>query len=225
MKLQKLIYTSLCTVTLASTLVPTVSTFAATSTDETTQSVSQTSTYSADSVAKSPGDTANVLSESDQARLSNYVSIDPLIKRYVISSVAKNELSFEEFSILQENIIKANELINESSLQNPNSISIENNAIVITDISTRAKGVTKAEVHWNYVRIWLSKGTIQGIGAGVTLAGIWIPEPVVSKIAATLGVAIGLIPSGIRFDYNFYIAGLDMATGMRFSAISNIHWQ
>lgn len=71
----------------------------------------------------------------------------------------------------------------------------------------------------------MSKGTIQGIGAGVTLAGIWIPEPVVSKIAATLGVAIGLIPSGIRFDYNFYIAGLDMATGMRFSAISNIHWQ
>lgn len=55
-------------------------------------------------------------------------------------------------------------------------------------------------VYWWGLRIGLSKNTVNNIGSGVTIAGIWIPHPVVKGVVATLGVIIGRCPGGIVFN-------------------------
>ena len=51
------------------------------------------------------------------------------------------------------------------------------------------------------MRVLLSKTTINRVGGGVTIAGVWIPEPVLSKILATGGAIAGLAPGGMYADY------------------------
>jgi hypothetical protein len=63
------------------------------------------------------------------------------------------------------------------------------------------EGVTKVEAHWWGISVYLSKTTVQAIGGGIAIGGIWIPEPVVSKVLATLGVVVALCPGGIAFDW------------------------
>ncbi|MCI1966591.1 MAG: hypothetical protein LKJ17_10745 [Oscillospiraceae bacterium] len=90
------------------------------------------------------------------------------------------------------------------------------------------EGVTKINFHWWGATIYLSKTTINLIGAGVSVGGIWVPEPVVSKILATLGVVVALCPGGIVFDYNYVLAGIGVllpGAWIMFPAVSNIRWQ
>ena len=57
------------------------------------------------------------------------------------------------------------------------------------------------EFHGTTVRVLLSKTTINRVGAGVAIGGIWVPEPVISKILATVGVIAGVAPGGVYADY------------------------
>lgn len=64
------------------------------------------------------------------------------------------------------------------------------------------QGVTKVEAHWYGFRVWLSRDTVRAIGGGIGIAGVWIPEPVVSKVFATIGgVTAAFAPGGIVFNY------------------------
>lgn len=63
------------------------------------------------------------------------------------------------------------------------------------------EGVTKIEAHWYGFRVWLSRSVLQGIGAGVAIGGVWVPEPIVSKILATLGIVTSLAPGGVVFNW------------------------
>ena len=66
------------------------------------------------------------------------------------------------------------------------------------------------------------------MGRGVTIAGIWIPNALASKIVSTMGVAYSTCPGGIVFDYNFAAAGISKLTGgplINWGAVRNIHWQ
>lgn len=41
------------------------------------------------------------------------------------------------------------------------------------------------------------------MGAGASIAGVWIPHPVVKGIAATLGIVVSNAPGGIWADYSY----------------------
>ncbi|MGG2109100.1 hypothetical protein ABFY60_01275 [Lysinibacillus pakistanensis] len=69
------------------------------------------------------------------------------------------------------------------------------------------EGVSKIDVHWWGLKIYMSKTLVnKALFAGVTLGGIWIP----SKVIASIGVAFGLTdvyPGGIWFD-QYWIAAI-----------------
>ena len=68
------------------------------------------------------------------------------------------------------------------------------------------QGVDKVEVYWWGVRVWISGPTLRTIGAGVSIGGIWIPEPLISKVVATLGVLIATSSGGIVFNSSPHLA-------------------
>lgn len=53
------------------------------------------------------------------------------------------------------------------------------------------------------IEVYISKSTINAIGAGVSIGGIWIPEPVVSKVLSSVGVVVALCPGGIVLEYHY----------------------
>ncbi|MFY0521436.1 hypothetical protein ACOMCU_27005 [Lysinibacillus sp. UGB7] len=44
-------------------------------------------------------------------------------------------------------------------------------------------GKTDVDFHWWGATVYLSRNTLIGIGGGIAIAGLWIPELVVSKAA------------------------------------------
>lgn len=65
------------------------------------------------------------------------------------------------------------------------------------------EGVTKVEPQWFGFRVWLSKDVVRGIGGGIGIGALWIPEPLVSKILASLGGAVAAFaPGGVVFNWS-----------------------
>ena len=64
------------------------------------------------------------------------------------------------------------------------------------------EGVTKVKVFWWGIRVWLKRSHIRGIGGGLTVAGFWIPNFIVSAAVSTLGFGLANVPGGTRFDTN-----------------------
>ncbi len=88
------------------------------------------------------------------------------------------------------------------------------------------EGVNKVEWYWWGARIYLSKTTVRWIGAGVTVGGIWVPEPVVSKILATIGaITAATVQGGIVFDANAALISMGFVVMNPMWGISNIHYQ
>ncbi len=78
----------------------------------------------------------------------------------------------------------------------------------------RKKGVTKISFHWNYARVWLSRNATRAAAiGGIAVAGYYISGGLVAGAAGALGYYAGLIPGGIRFDYNYY------------ARVRNVRWQ
>lgn len=48
--------------------------------------------------------------------------------------------------------------------------------------SAYQEGETKVQVNNWGVEVYLSKSTVQCLGVGISVGGIWVPEPIVSKI-------------------------------------------
>ena len=83
------------------------------------------------------------------------------------------------------------------------------------------EGVTKVEAHWYGLRVWASRTTLGVVGGGVGIAGIWIPEPIVSKVVATIGIAVGTFaPGGIVFNYTPV-----SVPGFPAGAVWGVEWQ
>lgn len=145
----------------------------------------------------------------DIDKLDKYVLFDNTSLKYSISDNAKSDLSESELSFLKSKISETNS-VTSNIVINPTKETLTTGEKTITisqvvdsnnGISLRfAEGKNDAKVYWWGVRIWLSKTTVNLIGAGVTIGGIWVPEPVVSKILATVGVVVGLCPGGIVFN-------------------------
>lgn len=169
------------------------------------------------------------LSQEEKVALNQWVSYSDDNMQYVIKSGAKSALSDEEYRVLSHYITVTNSNISKADFST-NEVFIVAPEEEFQYVNARAynEGVTKIEFHWWGASIYLSKTTIMTIGAGITIGGIWIPEGVVTKILATVGVVIALCPGGIAFDYNYIAAGIsNLVPGMSilFPAVSNIRWQ
>lgn len=126
--------------------------------------------------------------------------------------------SSSELQSLKALIDQKNSIILKSeNLNDGTKLEKDNNSVIISSNSNNSmlrfrEGSNYVHVYWWGLRIGLSKTTINYIGGGVAIGGIWVPEPIVSKILATLGVAMGLAPGGIVFNStpgiaNFWGAG------------------
>lgn len=63
------------------------------------------------------------------------------------------------------------------------------------------EGVTKLQHHGWRIELYLSKTMVSTMSAGVSLFGMWIPEPTVTKILASAGIVASQCPGGIILDF------------------------
>ncbi|WEZ09990.1 hypothetical protein P5663_09175 [Priestia flexa] len=147
-----------------------------------------------------------VIQDSVKNLVDSYVKIKE--QKFVLENKDEllNKLGEKDFNIVVKQIEETNEFLGELD---SSELRVEGNTFTgnLSDgeFSTMAHGVTKIKVYWSYARVYLSATTLRNLGAGLSLAGIWIPHAVASKVAGSLGVIIGLnTKDGIWFDYNFY---------------------
>lgn len=65
--------------------------------------------------------------------------------------------------------------------------------------------------------------SLNTIGAGITIGCIWIPEPFVSKVLATVGAVISMSPGGVVFNSSPHLAQLvpgNLGSGLNFWGFS-----
>lgn len=139
--------------------------------------------------------------------INDFVNYDKITESFMINPDISSVLDTHKINIAQDIIIETNRHIQLAKQDFMTNVTIETPEGIefpINKLQSRAYGKNDIKFYWNYARVWLNKGTVQGIGTGLTLGGIWIPEPIVSKVAASLGVGIALTPSGIWFDYNYF---------------------
>jgi hypothetical protein len=166
---------------------------------------------------------------------SQFVSLQG--HEYVIDQdLAARKLSAPELSLVTKLISNTNEQINHAFAVKTDDVKVEVSDTIAfikkepLSVSYKAKeGVTKVEWFWWGARVYLSKTTVRYISGGISIAGLWIPEPIVSKIIATIGVVSAVaIPGGIVFDVNaalLAIGNLANAFTGASLGISNIHLQ
>lgn len=169
-------------------------------------------TVKADEPAKMLESDSRTLSEEQINRLDKYVSLDDL-NHFVIDEKASSDLSNFEYDLLKTKVAEANTKIDSIKLaQNEHTVVSQDSVTVVQEVSelnnssfafrsTFKEGKNAVQLYWWGARVWLSKSSVNFIGAGITIGGIWVPEPFVSKILATVGVVIGLCPGGIVFNY------------------------
>ncbi|MCI1223321.1 MAG: hypothetical protein LKG06_06340 [Bifidobacterium subtile] len=150
---------------------------------------------------------------------------------------ASSELTNKEIKQVEESISTVNRQLTMVYVQqqrDPRNVFVGNDEGVITTSSqplsmtsrSYKEGVNKVEWYWWGARIYLSKTTVRWIGAGVTVGGIWVPEPVVSKILATIGaITAATVQGGIVFDANAALISMGFVVMNPMWEISNIHYQ
>ncbi|WP_414054873.1 hypothetical protein ACMGE6_12465 (plasmid) [Macrococcus equi] len=185
--------------------------------------------------ATSPTQNANEVTPTQQdiLKYDKYVSEDTVNNKFFINSNG-DELNTFEKQKLQSFLDYANNqlavsklkvginIISEPTVTNDNINNNQTSPFVNRAVKYK-NGVTKVDFNWGYVRVYLSRDTLQYISGGIAIGGIWFPEPFVSKVISTLGVASGLAAKGgIRFDIK--VTDLPKLT-RGIPAFSNVHWQ
>lgn len=169
----------------------------------------------------------------DIQKLDAYVSFDENNMEYKISDDAKDDLTESELQYLQTKVSETNITTRSIELSENESIDFKDNAVEVTQnidsggttlrAASYKEGINQVKVYWWGVRVWLSKTTVNTIGAGITIGGIWIPEPFVSKVLATVGVVIGMSPGGVVFNSSPHLAQLvpgSLGSGLNFWGFS-----
>ncbi|MDR1606691.1 MAG: hypothetical protein LBS41_06230 [Streptococcaceae bacterium] len=112
-----------------------------------------------------------------------------------------------EISQLQQLVFQNNNILLENANNQNATISTDNKSINFSEqtdgINGRLRfreGSNYVHLYWWGLRIGISRSTLMYVGGGVGIAGIWIPEPLISKIIATLGAVTALAPGGIVFN-------------------------
>ena len=111
---------------------------------------------------------------------------------------ASRAVSKDDLTHAQLLVEEMNSLLRDAYKYNPTQTGIEivGKSVTFTQASTRnpggvttmAYGVDNVEAHWYGFRVWISKGTLNNIGSGVTIAGLWIPSFVATGDCLNNGV-------------------------------------
>lgn len=167
--------------------------------------------------------TVSAQAEGSEIDLETREKADPFITvkgdQFIIDSAAKSALTPSEMRKVEASVEAANAAIDSASAtENPSVRKTTSDKTVTftqeigprienTDSDTITPyfqpGRNGIEYHWWGVKVLLSQGTLKAIGLGVSIAGLWIPEPVVSKIAGSLGIVAAAAPGGIWADYSY----------------------
>jgi len=151
-------------------------------------------------------------SEQEESALDPYV--DVVNNQYVLNLPDNNSFSSATIEKANATINQTNEFIKQNNLTiNPETKTgdIPANSLKDSPFVNFSYGFNgHGTFHWNYVRIYIDKGTANGIKAGTigassALVGK-IPNP---YLLAAAGACVGLlamlnINNGIWFDYNYW---------------------
>ena len=134
--------------------------------------------------------------------------------QFAIAREAESALSQKELQEIKNEVETQNERISEAKADSNLEMKVAGDSITFWEKGPKIssaddddidpyfqEGRNGIEFHGTYVRVLLSKTTINRVGGGVTIAGVWIPEPLLSKILATGGAIAGLAPGGMYADY------------------------
>lgn len=164
-------------------------------------------------------------------KFDKFVHYNENSRLYEIDATAKDNLDPSEYQELEKAINNANSYLGTIDFNTGDLVEIvdannsylyANNEIVkdpnnYNDSLARAtkykEGVNKVVTYWWGVDVYIKKSTIRLAGNGATVAGIWIPQPIIGKVLSTCGVAYSNAPGGIAFRYNFVKGGIGSVTG------------
>ena len=156
------------------------------------------------------------LTEAEKEKFNPYVSLNEETRQYFITDEAQSKLTDAEYLKLSQMIEQTNSFIKTIDFEKYGDeifiISGESESFHTSISENRGyvEGVTKIEVYWWGYRIYLSKTTLNTIGDGVDIAGIFIKHPVAFAATTILGFALDTVPGGIVFDYNAVAMGVPL---------------
>ncbi|RDV27736.1 hypothetical protein [Lysinibacillus capsici] len=162
----------------------------------------------------------SILSDYEINLLDPYVNFDFAGKTFSIISEASTELSPELYTKLENQISLANAQIQQLDLNSQAETQIPQAMAAAKYVN----GKTDIDFHWWGATVYLSRNTLIGLGGGIAIGGLWIPEPVISKVLGSLGIALGTaasITGGVKFDYKY----IGVLPAMLPFAISNVSFQ
>ncbi|GAA0462958.1 hypothetical protein [Alkalibacillus silvisoli] len=136
--------------------------------------------------------------------LDQYVTLDEESLVYEVKDEAKDELHGKEYGLLKAAVNEANKVIKNSSEASQENVFAPGEQVEESEVGLfYTEGVNDIEIYWWGVRVYLSKSTVNTLAGGLAIGGIWIPEPLVSKVLATLGVIGTQVPGGIWFEASY----------------------
>ena len=147
-------------------------------------------------------ETHNVLTNQEIQLLDPYVTYDLANKSYSISDEASEELGTELYNKLVNQIEFTNSQIQYLSLNNQVEQLTTDNAMFASK-KAYVNGKDEIDWHWWGATIYISRNTMIAAAAGVSIGGLWIPQPILSKVIGSLGIAWGArasLTGGIKFE-------------------------
>ncbi|WP_159562741.1 MULTISPECIES: hypothetical protein [unclassified Exiguobacterium] len=133
-------------------------------------------------------------------------------------------LGNENYSIIQENVTVANNLLRDISVEDYlTEVDETDNSIIVVDpyeITPFGVGVTKLKFYFWGIRVYLSKYTLTSTGGALTMLGIANAKHLLGTVAAIVGVPLQMVRHGIRFDL-FYAATMNW----KVKFVRNVRWQ
>ncbi|MER0093719.1 hypothetical protein [Corynebacterium sp. KPL2838] len=172
---------------------------------------------------ESPSSVSSVLLEN----ADSYVSLRG--DQFSVDSEAESAFSQKDLQEIENEVKAQNEKINEAKADSNLEMKVAGDSVTFWEKEPKIsssdnddidpyfqEGRNGIEFHGTTVRLLMSKTTINRMGNGIAIGGIWVPEPVVSKILATAGVLGGVAPGGIYADFGIasIVTGAIMQTAI-----------
>lgn len=172
---------------------------------------------------ESPSSVSSVLLEN----ADSYVSLRG--DQFSVDSEAESAFSQKDLQEIENEVKAQNEKINEAKADSNLEMKVAGDSVTFWKKGPKIsssdnddidpyfqEGRNGIEFHGTTVRLLMSKTTINRMGNGIAIGGIWVPEPVVSKILATAGVLGGVAPGGIYADFGIasIVTGAIMQTAI-----------
>ncbi|MDK8475381.1 MULTISPECIES: hypothetical protein [unclassified Corynebacterium] len=172
---------------------------------------------------ESPSSVSSVLLEN----ADSYVSLRG--DQFSVDSEAESAFSQKDLQEIENEVKAQNEKINEAKADSNLEMKVAGDSVTFWEKGPKIsssdnddidpyfqEGRNGIEFHGTTVRLLMSKTTINRMGNGIAIGGIWVPEPVVSKILATAGVLGGVAPGGIYADFGIasIVTGAIMQTAI-----------